>query len=406
LYHNKLITHDLGFFAVNRWRGTTWKSGTPRAKIVFVCNELGNFRHHREHLVRAAMAAGMHAVLLASAVGDTDGMDYEYRPTKIERFRFHPLLDFKLFLTVMRFLLIEKPRVLHLISIKPYLFGGLAAVAARMLGWRGNVVITVPGLGRLYDNNNTANSPVSSRLRRTIVEFFLRVVVRHARVTFETKHDSDFWITRGLVAPDQAIVTRGTGIDLARFSRKPSAGSEKSLRVLFASRLLRAKGLDVFLKAATLISDPEIEMQVAGFVENDPDAVPLGELQRNAHVKYLGGVRDMFALLGETDIVVLPSRYIEGVPRILIEAAACACLSIATRFAGSEMLIENGRTGLFLDPGDGDAQAAQLATLIGDMKRDRNQRHAIGENALAHVRSNGFSEKDVARDFLNLYTRA
>lgn len=373
-------------------------------KIFFVCNELGNFRHHREHLVRAVMSVDMHPVLLASAVGDTDGMDYEYRPIKIDRFRFHLILDTKLFLTVLRLLLIEKPRIVHLIGIKPYLFGGLAAAAARLIGWDGSVVITVPGLGRLYDD--AANLSFSFWMRRRIVEFFLRVAVRHAGVTFETKNDCDFWITRGLITPDQTIVTRGTGIDLARFSPKPSIWRGKPLRVLFASRLLRSKGVDVFLSAAMLITDPEIEMKVAGFAEDDPDSVSLGELQRNAHVKYLGGVIDMPTLLRETDIVVLPSRYNEGVPRILIEAAACGCLPIATRFAGSEMLIENGRTGLFLDPGDCDAQAAQLAMLIGDMKRDRALLHAMAQNARAQVEKDGFSDKDVAKDFLSFYARA
>jgi glycosyltransferase involved in cell wall biosynthesis len=373
-------------------------------KIFFVCNELGNFRHHREHLVRAVMSSGMHPVLIAAAVGSTDSMDYEYRPVQIDRFRFRLLLDSKLFLTILRLLVTERPRILHLIGIKPYLFGGLAAAAARLLGWDGGLVITVPGLGRLYDN--TAKLSFLFWLRRRIVELFLRVAVRHARVTFETKDDSDFWISRRLITPDQAMVTRGTGIDLARFLPNPSARIGNPLRVLFASRLLRSKGIDIFLKAATLITDPKIEMQVAGFVENDPDAISPEELQKNVHIKYLGGVIDMPALLRDADIVVLPSRYNEGVPRILIEAAACGCLSIATRFAGSEILIENGRTGFFLDSCDGEAQAVQLAKLIGDIKRDWDRLETIGQNSRAHLLKNGFSDEDVARDFLNLYLRA
>ena len=62
----------------------------PTQKLVFVCNELGHFRLHREHLARAAMNVGLQPILLAAPFGDATGMIYEYRAFAIERFRFHP----------------------------------------------------------------------------------------------------------------------------------------------------------------------------------------------------------------------------------------------------------------------------------------------------------------------------
>lgn len=374
--------------------------GENSEKFVFVSNELGNFRCHREHLVRAVQAAGGTPILLAAPVGDTQGLDYDYRPLLIERFRLHFMLDARLFVTVLKLLLKERPRIIHLISIKPYLFGGLAARIARLLGWTGRVVITVPGLGRLYDQHAQT---LAAKAQRCLVEKFLRTGTRHARVSFETKYDRDFWIARGLISQDQAMVTHGSGIDLTRFIPKSRGQTGDRLKVLFAGRLLRAKGLDVFLRAAELMNDPEIEMQVAGFVENDPDAVPLDTLRRSERVKFLGAVSDMPGLLNATDIVALPSRYNEGVPRILTEAAASGCILIATRFAGSEMLIEDGRTGYFLDAGDKNSQAVQLAALIRQVKKNRFQNHKLGENAVAHVHANGFSDREVTAAFLGLY---
>lgn len=347
------------------------------------------------------MAMGMKPILLATPVGSNRGIDYDYWPIPIERFRFHPLLDPWLFVTVLRLLLKEKPQAAHLISLKPYLYGGLAARLARLFGWKGGVVVTVPGLGRLYDEVNTS---LRARLRRAAVEFFLRIATHDARVTFETEHDRDFWIARRLIAPEQAMVTRGAGIDLARFSNSRPRRETAKLRVLFASRLLRSKGLGVFLRAARLIDDLCIEMLVAGFSEDDPDTVPLDELRANRNIRFLGAVDDMPALLTRTDVVVLPSRYNEGVPRILLEAAACGCVPIATRFAGSEALIRPSETGFFLEAGTPDAQARELVELIRKLARDETRRQAIGAGAAAHVRGgNGFSSEEVAAAFLGLY---
>jgi len=96
-------------------------------KILFVANELGSFRHHREHVLRAAWREGFAPVLMAAPVGDASGVDYAYRPIQIERFRLAPILDFLLFWRVLRALLVERPAIAHFINIKPYLFGGLAA---------------------------------------------------------------------------------------------------------------------------------------------------------------------------------------------------------------------------------------------------------------------------------------
>ena len=370
-------------------------------KLVFVANELGNFWHHKGHLVQAARDNGLQPILLAAPAGEAPGLDCEYRPLAIERFRFDPLGDARLALVILRLLLRERPKAIHLINIKPYLFGGLAARLARLGGWDGRVVVSVTGLGRLHA---TADRLFSlANVRRRFVEFMLRIAVKGARVTFETASDHDFWIRRRLIAREQAVVTQGTGIDLDRFPFRRTAPENGGLKALFAGRLLRTKGLDVFLEAASLIGSPDIEMRVAGFAEKDPDALSVASIRARQDVTFLGAVSDMAGLLAETDIVVLPSRYNEGVPRILIEAAASGCVPIATRFAGSEMVIEHGRTGLFLDHATPAEQARQLATFIKDLAGDRARCRTIGENAAAHVRGKGFAAKDITSVFVELY---
>lgn len=370
-------------------------------KLVFVANEIGNFRHHRAHLVQVAREMGFYPILLAAPIGETEGVECEFRAIMIERFRWAPILDSRLFLTILWLLVKERPKVIHLINIKPYLYGGLAARLARVLGWKGGVVITVAGLGRIYDRSGRQKLPVV--LRRKFVELLVRHATKGARVTFETAHDRDFWLTRGLVMADQSVITRGAGINLSQFKHQRSVQEGTRLKVLFASRLLRSKGLDVFLNAASLIEDCNIEMLVAGPVDNDPDAVPLGELCAHRNVTYLGPVQDMSGLLSEVDLVVLPSRYNEGVPRILIEAAASGCVPIATRFSGSEAVIKDGETGFFLHSRTIEDQAVELSVLIRDVRKGGNAHRAIGDMAATHIRVNGFAAQDVAQVFRSLY---
>jgi len=111
----------------------------------------------------------------------------------------------------------------------------------------------------------------------------------------------------------------------------------------------------------------------------------------------------MPGLLSESDLVVLPSRYNEGVPRILIEAAACGCVPIATRFPGSAALIIPGRTGLFIEGDTPESLAWNLVHLIRELANDDERRRMIGEAAARHIRENGFSEQAVAEAFLELY---
>jgi glycosyltransferase involved in cell wall biosynthesis len=373
--------------------------------ILFVANALDNFVHHRRNVVEAAAGAGFCPVVLAvGSDRETDTTGFEFRPIRLERHRFALGRDAELFLTVLRFLLKEKPAAVHFINIKPYLYGGLAVRVARLFGWRGRMIATVPGLGRLYDR--AADGSRAAAFRRAVVEVFLRIAMKSARVSFETGHDRDVWLSRRLIAADQAFVTKGAGVDLRRFHDGLRADPPDRLSVLFAGRLLRSKGLDVVLRAGALLAGrSDIAFLVAGFVErDDPDGVSVEEIEAAETVTFLGPVSDMPDLLARCGVVVLPSRYNEGVPRILIEAAACGCVPVATRFAGSEALITAGETGFFLDEGSVEAQAARLADVSLELRRDDARRLAMGRRAAAFIRDNGYGAQDVANVFLAEYT--
>ncbi len=348
----------------------------------------------------------MASVVIADAdsKSDTDGL--VFRNVRINRYGFDAIGDSMLFLTILREIIRWRPEVVHLFHLKPYLYGGLAAQIARLAGWRGRLIATVPGRGRLYAGDTSRSG--MRKLRRRIVQPMLRIALKDADVTFETKADRDFWVDERLTSALKAHVVNGAGIDMNAFSpaRRQRRDGQR-LRVLYAGRLLVTKGLDTFLQAAQMVQrharGAQIEMMIAGSHTGDPDEVPLADLVDAPGVRLLGHVDDMPKLLSECDVVVLPSRYNEGIPRILIEAAATGCVPVATHFAGSEAVIRHGKTGFLLAEGSMQEQAAEVSDLLAMLEGDRRKCSVIGDQAAGFVREGGFDNRSVNDALLSLY---
>lgn len=367
---------------------------------MFVSNDIDNFRHHRKHLVEIAVEMNKDVIVLAGGNG-TPPIGCEYQRIAIDRFRLH-WSDFNIFKSILKNIFLRDPEVVHLVNLKPYLYGGVAAQVAKLLGWRGKLVVSVPGLGRLYDTEDTTSA---KKIRLRVVELVLRFCLRDATICFETSSDRDFWIKRRLTAIEKTELTKGTGIDLAQFCPSAKRDADKRLKVLYAGRLLKAKGLDVFLAAATICQTQNVDMVVAGQTEADPDAVSENILRDHPGVLFLGRVDDMPRLLEQTDIVVLPSRYNEGIPRILIEAAACGCVPVATDFAGSRALIKEGVTGFFLRRSTIESQADEIVSIIKKLAKNPTMIEVIGKNAIEHITREGFSSDVVKSTFQRIYSQ-
>jgi glycosyltransferase involved in cell wall biosynthesis len=159
-----------------------------------------------------------------------------------------------------------------------------------------------------------------------------------------------------------------------------------------AIRLLRGRGLPV-------------ELLLAG--PTDPDnrasltAETLIALTTNPGIEWLGTVADVRAVWRQAAIAVLPSTYGEGVPKALLEAAACARPIVASDVPGCREVVRPGETGLLAPPRDVNGLAAAIAALVGDPLR----RKTMGRAGRAMVERE-FAEDIVARDTLVIYDTA
>jgi len=207
-----------------------------------------------------------------------------------------------------------------------------------------------------------------------------------------------------LVDDDNVRLVRGSGVDLSRFSPGAIAPLTRTPpRIVLAARLLWDKGVAEYVEAARRIraSGVSARFQLAGAPDDgNPASIPQSALDRWADegvIEVLGQVENMPALLADSDIAVLPS-YREGLPKGLIEAAACALPIIATDVPGCREVVTHERDGLLVPAREVDGLEQAIRRLIDEPSFARSLGLAAREKALAQ-----FDQNIVHRQTLDVY---
>ena len=244
----------------------------------------------------------------------------------------------------------------------------------------------------------------------------LRPLLRHAaQLWVLNEHNKtffqDFLRQKNSSCTSEILLSKDMGIDLVRFRPSPriERSRKQSLRFLFLGRLLKAKGVSEYLQAARLLQHDEdstldAEFWLAGSAEpNDPDRVPLREVEEAAArglVKWCGEHKKVEDLLATADCLVLPS-YAEGLPRVILEAAAMRVPAIVARYKGWERALIENRTALVCACRDAHALAESMRAFAALPLR---QRRAMGEAARAFVKRE-FSQNAACRFYLSSLER-
>ena len=367
------------------------------ARVLFTVNIARFFVSHRLPMALAARAAG-HDVHVATAddpaeVATIRATGLDWHPIPLEQHGTSPLAEARTLAALAALDRRLRPDLVHLVSVKPVVHGGLAA---RLTGVPA-VVAAMSGLGQVFDDDADG-----ARLRRRVVPA-MRAALRHPNATLVLQHaeDRDRLVGLGVVAAERTRVIRGSGVDLERFAPSPPPDGELPV-VLFAGRLMWRKGVGRFVELARALAG-RARFVVVGYPEpSAPDAVPLDDVERWAAegtIEWWGRRDDdMPAVFAAADVVVLPSTYGEGVPKVLIEAAASARPIVATDVPGCREVCRDGTTGRLVAPDDAEALTHAVAALIDDPAERR--RLGAGGRALAEAE---FGLDRVTRETLALY---
>lgn len=367
------------------------------SKILFVVNDPAFFLSHRLPIALAAKAEG-HEVHVATAAGKASddirayGFPFHVLPlSRSGRNLLHELASLIAIYCLFRSL---KPDLVHLVTIKPVLYGGIAARLARVQA----VVAAVSGLGFVF-----LASGFKARIVRVVVTVFYRFALGHKnlRVIFQNTDDRDLLVGLKVLPANKAVIIRGSGVDLSICKYVPEP--EGIPVVVMASRLLKDKGVWEFVFAAKEINARGVSARfiLAGDMDQgNPASLSLAEIEfikQDGAVIVTGYCADIASLFSTVHVVVLPS-YREGLPKVLVEAAACGRAVVTTNVPGCRDAIDPDQTGLLVPAYDGHALADAVVRLLEQPKL----RQSMGATGRV-LAENEFDIKRIVQKHLDVY---
>jgi glycosyltransferase involved in cell wall biosynthesis len=267
----------------------------------------------------------------------------------------------------------EKPDIVHQVAMKPVLYGSMAA---RITGVN-YIVNALPGLGYIF----TSNDMKAHWLRFSITKIFRFLLnSKGSRLILQNEDDCSLFIRICHLDKEKICLIRGSGVDTTIFH--PVSEPIGIPVVVFVSRMLWDKGAGEFLKAAELLRKRKVAARfvlVGGTDLHSPTGVPQSVLEEWSHtgiVEWWGKRENMVKVFAQSSIVCLPSFYGEGVPKVLLEAAACGLSIVTTDAPGCRDVVKNGENGLLVPMRSTVDLANALQKLIEDpiLRRRRGVR--------------------------------
>lgn len=314
-------------------------------RVLVAANTAWNIVNFRGGLIRALQVAGYEPIVVAPVERESTErirqLGVEHIPIAISRSGMNPAADAQLVLAYRQILRKAQPFAFLGFTIKPNIYGSLAA---RMSGIP--AISNISGLGSTFATHDLLQLAVSQLYRFSLA--------KNATVFFQNADDRALFLQRELVRIEQARLLPGSGIDLDHFSAQPMPAGPPSF--LLVARLLADKGVRQYVEAAGLLRKqfPEVRFQLLGPLDEDnPTAIPSAELNEwigAGAVEYCGQTEDVRPFIKAATAVVLPSYYREGVPHILLEAAAMARPIITTDTPGCREAVDGGATGFLCAP--------------------------------------------------------
>ena len=308
----------------------------------------------------------------------------------------NPFAELRTLIRLWKAYRVEKPDLVHHFTPKCVLYGSLAA------RWSGifSVVNSVTGLGYLFSRRRSLG-----HLVRRLVSLAYRFALRGTQVIFQNSEDMSTFVAGGVVSKEAAHLVRSSGVELERFAVLPEPDGIPV--VMLAARMLWEKGVGDFVEAARLMRQadhPAHFVLVGDTYSGNPSAVPAEQLsgwQSEGIAEWWGWHDDMPSVLARANIVCLPTYYGEGVPKVLIEAAACGRAIVASEIPGCREVVRHGENGLLVPQRNPAALAEAISALAGDV----GMRRAMGANG-RKLAEQQFSVDRVNRSTLMVYASA
>ena len=368
-------------------------------KVFMFVNVDWFFLSHRLPVAKAAKKNNVDMTVYAEFTQAHDGQQnngYSFLNSPLKRSSISIIHFVVEFFQVFKIILNSKPNIIHAVTIKPILVLGIIAriTSTPFIG-------SVSGLGPAFISDS-----LIKKLRLKLILITLRLICSRKDVVIicQTQHDREVLINHKLLLRSQILLIKGSGVDIELFNPAKKDTSVKKY-ILMSSRVLVDKGIHDFCIAADKVQKKygnDIKFKISGPIDNlSPSAISRNEitqLVKKYRVEYLGNRSDMPELLASALIFVLPSYYPEGLPKVLLEAAASGVPIITTDHPGCRDAIVNRKTGLLVPIKDPES----LASAILELLMDNNLLINMGKNARS-LAEKSFKDSSVVNSHYSLY---
>lgn len=366
-----------------------------RPRIGYVITEDWYFWSHRLDLARAARDAG-YDVTIATRVTDHGPRivqeGFHLAPLNMNRRSRNPLRELTTVAELVGLYRRIRPDVVHHVAMKPILYGSLAACLTGV-----PVVINAfAGLGYTFTEERAP-------LLRWMVKAALGMVLKLSQsiVLVQNRDDLERLVGEGIVPVSRTRVIPGSGVDVRVFSPGPASSGVPI--VVLPARMLWDKGIGEFVEAARALKRkgcPARFVLVGRRDEHNPAAIPprkLSDWVTEGAVEWWGHRDDMPDVYRAAAVVVLPS-YREGLPKVLLEAAACGKAIVTTDVPGCRDVVRSHDNGLLVPAKNSQALAGAIEQLLQDPVR----RATMGARA-REIAEKEWASPVITEQVVNLY---
>lgn len=355
------------------------------------------FLSHRLPIALAAKEKGYRVTIVSKDTGkkeEIEALGLRFINVEFERSGANPLYELRCIKILYKIYKSEKPDIIHHVTLKASLLGCLAA---KLSGIK-RVVNAISGFGYNFTDERTG---IKQRIIRTMMNMAFKSKKFH--FIFQNPDDINQFMKFNFVSEDQIHLIKGSGVDLNKFTYEKPIAKER-VQVILPARMLYDKGIIEFIQAAKKIKDMVVDK--AEFVlVGDCDTINLSgikeeDIKREIDVPFLNWVgfkKDIFSIIKNSDIVVLPS-YREGLPKSLIEACAVGRPIVTTNVEGCRECVIEGYNGYLVPSKNIDTLSEKMEDLINDSEK----RIKMGLNGRILAEKN-FSIDFVIREHLRIY---
>ena len=335
-------------------------------KLLFILNVDYFLISHRLQIALSALKEGYEVHVAAKDTGkmkDLKNLGMITHPIRLERSKIEINSLFLTIFDIKRVIELVKPTIVHLISIKPVILGGLALHFVKQKPF---IVSSISGLGQIY-----IYSGLISTIKKCITTLLYSIAFFHKRllVIFQNNSDQNLLSLLTGLSIKKTYLISGSGVDLRLFKYSPLPKGKPI--ILFTGRLLRSKGIFEFVAAAKKLKN-HARFVICGEPDFDSKDSISKELLNTwieaNYFEYWGFLDNMHDIISKSTIVVLPS-YREGLPKILCESAACGRPVITTDVPGCRDAIIVNKTGLLVPVGNSNILSEKILLLISNPKK-------------------------------------